>query len=196
VMAPKDEAELQHMLKTAIYCGSPSVFRYPRGDGWEVELPKELIMLPIGKAEVVKNGNDILLLAIGSMVYPSIKASEILELNGISTAVINARFVKPLDKKLILSFAMRIGRIITIEEHAVSCGFGSAITEMLVQSGELENVQIRHIGLPDKFIEHGDRKILLTKYGLTPENIAQSVVNMLDYNEEELIKKQQPVSSL
>jgi 1-deoxy-D-xylulose-5-phosphate synthase len=195
VMSPKDESELQHMLKTAIDWNGPISLRYPKGEAIGVPLPEELISLPIGKAELIKDGNDILLLAIGSMVYPTIEAAETLERNGISAAVVNARFVKPLDKDLIQSLAMRIGKVITIEEHAVSCGFGSAVTEMLTELGELNNLRIELLGLPDQFIEHGDRKILLMQYDLTSKGIALHAMQMLDYDKEELIKKEQLVLS-
>ncbi len=186
VMAPKDEAELQHMLKTAIDHDGPVALRYPRGEALGVPLPDELMSLPMGKAEIIRDGQDILLLAIGSMVYPAIEASEILERNNISTAVVNARFVKPLDKELIQSLALRIGRIMTIEEHVINGGFGSAVTEMIAESEDLSDIKIKLVGLPDQFIEHGDQKILLSKHGLTPEAIAQSAMQMLNPEKMEL----------
>jgi 1-deoxy-D-xylulose-5-phosphate synthase len=100
----------------------------------------------------------------------------------VSVAIVNARFVKPIDKELILPMIRRIGKVITIEEHALSCGFGSAVAEMLVQEGEISGLQINHIGLPDEFIEHGDRKQLLQLSGLTPDRILQSVLQMLAHN--------------
>ncbi|HGJ64640.1 TPA: 1-deoxy-D-xylulose-5-phosphate synthase, partial [bacterium] len=179
VMAPKDEAELQHMLKTAIEYDGPIALRYPRGEGIGAQIPDELLSLPIGKAELIKDGNDILLLAIGSMVYPAIQSAENLEKEGISTAVVNARFVKPLNRDLIIPLAKRIGRVITIEEHAVSCGFGSAVAEMITEQDEFADIQIKMLGLPDQFVEHGDHKLLLSKYGLTSEGITQSAIQMI-----------------
>ncbi len=179
VMAPKDESELQHMLKTAIEYDGPIALRYPRGEGIGVQLTDELLSLPIGKAELIKDGNDILLLAIGSMVYPAIQSVENLEKEGISTAVVNARFVKPLDRGLIIPLAKRIGKVITIEEHAVSCGFGSAFAEMITEQYEFADIQIKMLGLPDQFVEHGDHKLLLSKYGLTSEGITQSAIQMI-----------------
>lgn len=184
IMAPKDEAELQHMLKTAIYCDCPCAIRYPRSDGVGVPLPQELISLPIGKAEILKEGNDIVLLAVGSMVYPAIKASEILENHNIFATVINVRFVKPIDKNLILPIISRIGKVLTIEEHSVSCGFGSAVSEMIVESGLSSEIQVNFLGIPDRFIEHGDRKILLNNLGLSPEGIAKSAIDMFSANNE------------
>jgi 1-deoxy-D-xylulose-5-phosphate synthase len=206
VMAPKDEAELQNMLKTAIEWSGPVALRYPRASGVGVSLPQEFVSLPIGKAELLREGRDVLLLAVGSMVYPAIEAAEMLARNGISAAVVNARFVKPIDKDLILPLIQHIGKVITVEEHALSSGFGSAIAEMLVQEQEgqttgkpesqttgfvadAKNNQpafrpsgfpvLRFLGIPDKFIEHGDRERLLQLNGLTPDGILQSVLQML-----------------
>lgn len=195
IMSPKDEAELQQMLKTAIDCENPVAIRYPRGEGCDVPLPDELSSLPIGKGEIIRDGNDVILLAIGSMVYPALESAEILEMNGISAMVVNARFVKPLDKELIQSLIDRIGKIITIEEHAVNGGFGSAVMEMLAESGDLSDIQIKLLGLPDQFIEHGDHKMLLKKYNLSPEGIAKSAMQMLHYDEEEWIKRKQLVTN-
>lgn len=178
IMAPKDEAELQFMLKTAIEYPGPASIRYPKAEGIGVPLPQELNSLPIGKAELLKEGDDVLILAIGSMVYPAMSASQILNRSGISAMVVNARFVKPLDCGMILPMVRRIGKLITVEEHAVSCGFGSAVAEMLIQEG-IHGVQIKHLGIPDKFIDHGDRKILLEVNSLTPDGIANSVLQML-----------------
>ncbi len=179
VMAPKDEAELQHMLKTGIEHPGPVALRYPRSAGVGVPLPEELVSLPVGKAEILREGKDVLLLAIGSTVYPSIEAAKILAINGVSAAVVNARFVKPLDKDLILPLIRESGKVVTVEEHALSGGFGSAISEMLVAEKEMWDIQIRHLGLPDRFIEHGDREQLLQMNGLTSDGILQSVLQML-----------------
>jgi 1-deoxy-D-xylulose-5-phosphate synthase len=162
--------------------------RYPRGEGVGVPLPDELVSIPIGKAELLKDGTDVLLLPIGSMVYPAIEASEILEKDGISSAVVNPRFVKPLDIELLLPLIIRIGKVVTVEEHSLACGFGSAISEMINESGVSAN--IRHIGIPDHFVEHGDRKILLNRYGLTSQGIVNTVMEMLENDEKVLIEKQ------
>jgi 1-deoxy-D-xylulose-5-phosphate synthase len=178
IMAPKDEAELQKMLKTAVDCNSPCAIRYPRGEGVGVAMPKEIISLPVGKAEVIRDGNDILILAIGSMVYPAVDASEILEKHGISATVVNARFVKPLDKDLLLPLISRIGKVVTVEEHSLAGGFGSAVSEMMVESELFSETLMKHIGIPDQFIEHGDRKVLLRNLGLSSEGIAKTVMEM------------------
>ena len=179
IMAPKDEAELQHMLRTAIEWAGPAVLRYPRSLGVGASLPQELTSLPVGKAELLREGQDVLLLAIGSMVYPAMEAAEMLLEKGISSAVVNARFVKPIDRDLILSLIQNTGRIVTIEEHALRGGFGSAISEMLVEENVMSGIQIGHIGIPDRFVEHGDREWLLQMNGLTPDGILQFVIQML-----------------
>ncbi len=183
LMAPKDEAELQLMLKTAIDWPGPAALRYPRSAGVGVPLPQELTSLPIGKAELLQEGQDVLLLAIGSMVYPAVEAAEALAENGISAAVVNARFVKPLDMELILPLIRSIKKVVTIEEHALSGGFGSGVAEMLVQEKEMSGVQIGHIGIPDKFIEQGSREHLLQLNGLTSDGIFQFVLQMIGSEE-------------
>lgn len=183
LMAPKDEAELQLMLKTAIDWPGPAALRYPRSAGVGVPLPQELTSLPIGEAELLREGQDVLLIAIGSMVYPAVEAAEALAENGISAAVVNARFVKPLDRELILPLIRRIKKVVTIEEHALSGGFGSGVAEMLVQEKEMSDVQIGHIGIPDKFIEQGSREHLLQLNGLTSDGIFQFVLQMIGSEE-------------
>jgi len=183
LMAPKDEAELQLMLKTAIDWPGPAAIRYPRSAGVGVPLPQELTSLPIGEAELLQEGQDVLLIAIGSMVYPAVEAAEALAENGISAAVVNARFVKPLDRELILPLIRSIKKVVTIEEHALSGGFGSGVAEMLVQEKEMSDIQIGHIGIPDKFIEQGNREHLLQLNGLTSDGIFQFVLQMLGSEE-------------
>ncbi len=180
VMAPKDEAELQQMLKTAIERTGPTSLRYPRSAGVGVPMPQELVSMPVGEAELIRDGEDVLLLAIGSMVYPAIEAAEMLDKNGLSAAVVNARFVKPIDKELLLPLVRRIGKVVTIEEHVLSGGFGSAVTEMLVREGELSDVEIACMGIPDKFIEHGERERLLRLNCLTPDGLSQFVLEMFE----------------
>ncbi len=173
VMAPKDENELQHMLYTALKYNGPIAVRYPRGAGEGVSLDWELKELPIGKAEVLKEGTEVLILAIGNMVYPSLKAAKILAEAGISAMVVNARFVKPLDEELFLQLAQEIGLVVTVEENVLHGGFGAAVLELFSRKGLL--VPVKCIGLPDKFIEHGSPQILRKKYGLTPEGIAENI---------------------
>ena len=156
VMAPKDEDELQSMVKTAVaYQEGPIAFRYPRGTGIGVKIAAEPQVLPIGKSEIVREGEDVLVIAIGNRVYPALEAAQTLADSGISTAVINARFVKPLDTATILPLAERIGKVITIEDGVIMGGFGSAVLEALAAAG-IKDVQVTNLGIPDEFIEHGD----------------------------------------
>lgn len=156
VMAPKDENELQSMVKTAlVYEGGPIAFRYPRGTGVGVKMALELQPLPIGKSEILREGEDVLVLAIGNRVYPALEAAQTLADSGISATVINARFVKPLDTETIVPLAESIGKVITIEDGVVMGGFGSAVLEALA-AADVTNVQVTNLGIPDEFIEHGD----------------------------------------
>ncbi len=174
VMAPKDENEFKAMLKLALKHNGPSAIRYPRG---KVELSAISSLTShhfnIGEAEVLKTGDDIALIAIGSSVYPALSASERLEKQGISASVINARFAKPLDKILLFSLASKIKRIITIEENVLAGGFGSAVLEYL-NSTDLNDLKIKTIAIPDEFVEQGSQKILRKKYGLDEEGIYQN----------------------
>jgi 1-deoxy-D-xylulose-5-phosphate synthase len=178
VMAPKDENELQHMLAAAVRHPGPSAVRYPRGVGVGSEMDHDFKTIPIGKAEVLREGKDVTLLALGSMVCLAEKAAQDLAGLGIKSTVVNARFVKPLDRELILHFAERTGRIITIEEHVLQGGFGSAVLELLHDAG-LNNTRVRCAGIPDTFVEHGKPPLLMNKYGLTVEQIVKVVVDRL-----------------
>lgn len=173
IMAPKDENELQHMLYTAINHNSPIAIRYPRGEAMGVSLDSDLKKIEIGKGEIIVDGDDIAIIAIGNAVYPSLEAAARLRDEGISTTVVNARFAKPLDKELIIDIAGRVKGIITVEEHSLEGGFGSAVMELL--SEEDIKIKIKRLGLPDKFIEHGAQNILRQKYGLDSDGIYQSV---------------------
>lgn len=175
IMAPKDENELQHMLYTAINHNAPTAIRYPRGAGEGVTMDEKLQTLPVGRAEVLREGSDVVLLAIGNMVPKALKAAENLSAQGISAVVINARFVKPLDEKLILHYAGKVGHLVTIEEHVLMGGFGSAVLELLEKAG-LSEVKVKRIGIPDCFVEHGKQKILRANYGLTAEGIVETVL--------------------
>ncbi|MFH1542486.1 MAG: 1-deoxy-D-xylulose-5-phosphate synthase [bacterium] len=177
VMAPKDENELQQMLYTASLQKGPVAIRYPRGSGPGVKLESEFKALEIGKAEIVyNNGSKVLIVAIGSMVYPAVEAAEQLD----SATVINARFVKPKDKALIIELAKLADQIITVEEGVLDGGFGSAITELLTESGI--NKPIKRLGLPAQFIEQATRQELLEQYGLTPEKIAAEIMSTPNRN--------------
>jgi 1-deoxy-D-xylulose-5-phosphate synthase len=174
LMAPKDENELRHMLKTAIYSGAPMALRYPRGAGFGVEMDSELKTLEIGKGELLAEGDDLCIIAIGSTVLPALYAAESLRKKGIAASVVNARFVKPLDEELILSVARRTGRIVTVEENALQGGFGSAVLELLFDNG-LQDVRIKRLGIPDRYIEQGSQAQLRKDLNIDAEGIALAV---------------------
>lgn len=176
IMAPKDENELQHMLKTAVYHSGPVAVRYPRGNGEGVPMDEELQRLPIGKGEILREGSDVLLIAIGNMVRETLKAAQSLSAQGIEAAVINARYVKPLDEELILDYARRTKNVVTIEEHVLMGGFGTAVLELFEAAG-LTDVKVKRIGIPDEFVEHGKQNILRANYGLTAEGIIETVLS-------------------
>lgn len=171
VMAPKDENELQHMLKTAIYSERPISLRYPRGAGYGVPLDDELKEIPIGRGEQLGDGEDLAIIAIGSTVYPALEAAERLKAAGINATVINARFVKPLDRDLILAAAARTGHLLTVEENALQGGFGTAVLELLSDEGK-NDIRVRRIGIPDRFIEQGSQAQLRADLGLDAAGIA------------------------
>lgn len=174
IMSPKDENELQHMIRTAVEHPGPSALRYPRGAGFGVPMDQEIKSLEIGKAEIIREGDDVAVIAIGNVVLTSLAAAERLAAEGISAAVVNARFVKPLDEELILRMARKTGRVVTVEEHVLAGGFGSAVLECLEQ-GLLTGVKTHRIGLPDCFVEHGPQGVLRAKYGLDADGIYVSV---------------------
>ncbi|MFA4909744.1 MAG: 1-deoxy-D-xylulose-5-phosphate synthase [Desulfobacteria bacterium] len=179
VMAPKDENELQHMLKTAVDCGNPVSIRYPRGKGYGVKFDTELKALEIGKAEVITEGKDVLILAIGSMVYPALAAARRLREENIEVTVVNSRFVKPLDDDLIITLAEKIRKVITVEENVLDGGFGSAVLELIEKNG-LQNLRVKRIGVQDRFVEYGTQELLRSRYGLDEEGIIRTVKWLLD----------------
>jgi 1-deoxy-D-xylulose-5-phosphate synthase len=179
IMVPKDEEELQQMMKTAMECPSPVAFRYPRGKGEGVKRNPVLRSIEIGKGEVLREGRDMLILAIGTTVYPSIRAAERLEASGIDAAVINTRFLKPLDGDLIGEWAEKIGKILTVEENVLQGGFGSAVLELLQERG-LFSIHVKRLGIPDLFVEHGPPAVLRAKYGIDEDGIYRTVKEMVE----------------
>lgn len=179
VMAPKDENELKNMLVTAVNYNGPAALRYPRGVGPGIEVTADLNSLEVGKGEVVYKAqvqnpkSKLCIIAIGSMVYPAKETAKLLTKEGLAVTVINARFVKPLDKELILNSVKSADKVVIIEEGVLEGGFGSAVLELL--SSEGINLPVQRLGLPDKFIEQGKRAELLDICGLTPEKIYQSI---------------------
>jgi 1-deoxy-D-xylulose-5-phosphate synthase len=171
VMAPKDEDELRHMLATAIaHESGPIALRYPRGAGVGVSMLGEPHELPIGKGELIREGIDLTIAAIGSTVLPATRAAEILAESGIQAEVINARFVKPLDEALILKSVHKTGMLITVEEAMLAGGFGSALLELLARE-QLE-IPVDRLGLSDKFYDHADQNVLRRYAGIDAESIA------------------------
>jgi 1-deoxy-D-xylulose-5-phosphate synthase len=173
VMAPKDENEMRQMLITALKHNGPIAFRYPRGSGRGGILNKDLEPIPIGKGQILKEGEDVLVLAVGRTVYEALDAYAELSKQGISAAVVNCRFVKPLDIELIRSLAKKIPRIITIEENVRQGGFGSAVLEALNDAG-ISGFQLERIGIPDTFVEHGPQNLLRSKYGIDADAIVET----------------------
>ncbi|MBD2541652.1 1-deoxy-D-xylulose-5-phosphate synthase [Coleofasciculus sp. FACHB-SPT36] len=175
LMAPKDEAELQQMIVTGVnYTDGPIAMRYPRGNGYGVPLMEEgWEELPIGKAEILRQGDDVLILGYGSMVYPAMQAAEILSEHGIEATVVNGRFAKPLDTELILPLAQQIGRVVTLEEGCIIGGFGSAVAESLLDHNLM--VPITRIGVPDVLVDHATPEQSMAELGLTPAQIAERV---------------------
>lgn len=154
VMAPKDENELRHMLKTAVSHPGPAALRYPRGSGLGIPLDPEMKELEIGKGEVIRDGTDIAIIAYGHTVEWAQQVADKFEKEGVSVAVINARFAKPVDKDLIVKYALKARCLITTEEHSLKGGFGSAVLEAL-QEEEIFNIPVKCIGLNDIVLEHG-----------------------------------------
>ncbi len=180
LMAPKDERELQHMLYTSVNYHGPSAVRYARGPGIGTTLATtNLTKLEIGKAEVLIEGKDLLLLPMGNRVYPALEAAKELEKHNISAAVINPRFIKPLDSETICSWATALKKVITIEDNCLQGGFGSAVLELLATQG-LHQVKTRILAHPDSFVEHGPQTVLLHNSGLDTQGIVSAALQMIE----------------
>ncbi len=184
IMAPKDENELRHMLNTALKFDGPITIRYPRGQGVGVDCNNELYELPIGKGESLREGKEVCLLAIGSMVETALQVAITLKEQGIEAGVINLRFAKPLDTELILRTAKKYNKLVTMEEGVLAGGVGSAILELLNSKGALQTTQILNLGIPDEFIPHGDKKYLFHDIGLDLDSIVEKIVVLVKGAEE------------
>lgn len=180
IMAPKDENELQHMLYTAVNHDGPIAVRYPRGNGRGVAIDQVLREIPIGIGEVLRSGGDATILAVGTMVYPCLEAADLLAADGINVAVSNMRFIKPLDKELILSLAIKTGKVVTAEENVLHGGFGSAVLE-LFEEENLTAVQVTRLGYGDCFIEQGEQQELLAKNGLDVHGIVARIKQLFHH---------------
>ncbi len=178
VMAPKDENELQHMMKTCLESNGPTSVRYPRGVSLGVKMDPAPQALPIGKGELLKAGTDVAIIAIGVSVWQAVEAAKRLDNEGVSTAVVNGRFAKPLDQELILEVAKQVRYVVTVEEGCRIGGFGSAVLETLSDAG-VTDVKTKVLGLPDWYIEQGPQDLLRERYGLTAEGIYQSVKELI-----------------
>ena len=173
IMVPKDENELQHMLYTATSIEGPSALRYPRGNAVGVPVDSEMRKLEIGEAEVIREGKDILIIGVGPILYDALQVVDEIKCDA---AIINARFVKPMDEDLIIKYASKIKNIITLEEGTINGGFGSAVLELLEDNGINSNV--KRIGIPDAFIEHGKPDIQKKLAGIDKESIKKAIMEM------------------
>lgn len=176
VMAPKDENELQHLLATAIRYPGPAAIRFPRGSGLGIALDPDVKEIPLGEAELLRDGGDAAILAVGNTVHPALEAAGELAADGIACAVLNARFVKPLDRERVLDLARRCGALVTVEEHSAAGGFGSAVLELLAAEGLTRPV--RTLGVPDALIEHGESAATV---GLAPSDIQRAVRDLVGH---------------
>jgi 1-deoxy-D-xylulose-5-phosphate synthase len=177
LMAPKDEAELRQMVWTAArYAqqgGGPIAFRYPRGTGIGAPLDAPLAELPIGISETLREGPDVAILCYGTVVQAALAAAESLAAAGIEATVVNARFAKPLDAERFLALGARVGRVLTVEEHVMAGGFGSAVSELFVERGA--KVEREILGVPDEWVDHGAQKLWRKHFGLDADGIAAAV---------------------
>ncbi|MEK7722738.1 MAG: 1-deoxy-D-xylulose-5-phosphate synthase [Acidobacteriota bacterium] len=187
--APKDEAEMRDMLLTAIEHPTPAAIRYPRGNGVGVDISKSPQLLEVGRAELLRDGSDVAIIAYGSMVNQAMQAAENLAKSGIQATVVNARWVKPLDAELITALAQNQHLIVTVEEAYLAGGFGSAVMECLEQNNLLDAVKLVRMGVPDQIITHGDPKMLLSQYGLDAEGIYNKVKEAFEVLEERRVGK-------
>ncbi len=181
IMSPMDENELARMLLTAINHNGPIALRYPRGKGQGVEIQQEIKPVEIGKGRVVQEGADLMIIAIGQSVAEAVLAAKELALKGICATLINARFVKPLDTALLVEKADRIKKIITVEEHVLAGGFGSAVMEMYADKG-ITGLQFKRIGIDDKFVEHGPQEILKKDYGVDADAIVKAGLELAGFD--------------
>jgi len=182
LMAPKDENELRHMLFTGLQHQGPIAIRYPRGKALGVPIDDSFASIPIGQWEVLREGEDLAIIALGSMVAPAVEAGQRLQEQGHSVAIINCRFVKPLDERL-EKLAAKVRKIVVAEENVLSGGLGSAVLERINDRG-IEGVRVRRVGLPDKFVEHGPLSALRKKYGLDAQGIYKAAMDLLNSGNE------------
>lgn len=177
IMAPRDENEFKNMIYTALRHDGPTAVRFPRSAGRGVSISSDFEKLEIGKAEILEKGNDLVILAIGTMVGTAEDAIEKLKTIGVKPTLVNCRFVKPLDEQLIINLARKYKKIITVEENVLKGGFGSAVLELL-ETNHINDVRVKRIGIPDKYIEHGPRNQILEKYGLCTTSLVKEALDL------------------
>jgi len=194
LMAPKDEGEMRDMLYTMVEHNGPAAMRYPRGNGIGVPLDRAPQLLEIGKAELLRDGGEIALVAYGAMVHPSLQAAENLAKDGIEATVVNARFAKPLDSSLLLALARTKRLIVTVEEAYLAGGFGAAVLELLEENGLQDKVRFVRMGVPDRIVTHGDPKLLLAKYGLDADGIYTKVRESLEVLDDRRARHQKVIA--
>jgi len=168
---------LQRVMLTALKSDGPFAYRYPRGKGLGLQLPETTEPLPVGRGEVLRRGDDAVVFALGTMAAPALEVAEKLADEGISLAVVDPRFLKPLDGELLMAEARRCGRVVTLEENVLQGGFGAAVLELLSDAGI--NEPLLRIGLPDAFIEQGTQAELHARYGLDAAGIAERIRHFL-----------------
>ncbi len=194
VAAPRDENELQHLLYTAVNSGQAMAIRYPRGQGLGVPLDTVLHKIQIGEWEVMREGSDVAILAVGVTVAPALEAAHELAANGVSAAVINARFVKPLDSASMASLVRYMPRLVTVEENTLSGGFGSSVAKLLQDMG-VDGIPLKTIGIPDEYVEQGTQAEIRAKYGLDANGIARQVLSFIPGHKEKSRKPKKTKSS-
>ncbi|MEO6391792.1 MAG: 1-deoxy-D-xylulose-5-phosphate synthase [Pyrinomonadaceae bacterium] len=195
LMAPKDEGELRNMLLTSVNHVGPAAIRFPRGNGVGVDLEGAPVELEIGQAELLRDGGEVAIIALGSMVNPAVEAAKNLAAEGIETTVVNARFVKPLDAGLILALARSRRLLVTVEEAYLAAGFGAAVMELLEENGLQDAVRVVRMGVPDRIVTHGDPKLLLARYGLDADGIYTKVKESIEVLEDRRAARQKVTSS-
>ena len=176
VMAPKDFKELEDMLEYAVKLKKPVVIRYPRGGEGDIKFDIHT-PLETNQAEIIKNGKDLSIIAIGKMVERAVEASNILEKQGKQVEVINARFLKPIDKENIIKSITKTKKVVTIEDNIVKCGLGSEIENIIIEK-RLKDIAFKKYGYPDEFVKHGSVGEIEKKYGLDAESLARDIEKM------------------
>lgn len=176
VMAPKDFKELEYMLEYAVKLKKPVVIRYPRGGEGDIKFDIH-IPLETNEAEIIKNGKDLSIIAIGKMVERAVEVSNILEKHGKQVEVINARFLKPIDKENIIKSITKTKKVVTIEDNIVKCGLGSEIENIIIEKG-IKDIAFKKYGYPDEFVKHGSVGEIEKKYGLDAESLARAIEKM------------------